>query len=211
MRDSNFIKRTKSISHILGGLSPIPSGGGIPEGKEGEQHSQRDGNSISRLGTPQPPSGCCMSARITPKQSGTGSPREKSLIFRVGLASVSLGEKIPQELLWKTRRDVRRHTIVFIPRFRVSNGSFLFDAFICGRRLALQAAEPAAARFCLARRLLVTFSLLFAAGSSSAGFVRNGATRSDGIASRKECGSPCRKYRLHTNVAEGGAATFLGV
>ena len=60
------------------------------------------------------------------------TPREKSLIFRVGRASVSLGEKIPQELLWKTRRDVRRHTIVFIPRFRVSNGSFLFDAFICG-------------------------------------------------------------------------------
>ena len=43
MRDSNFIKKDKSISRILGGLSPIPSGGGIPEGKEGEQYSHVKG------------------------------------------------------------------------------------------------------------------------------------------------------------------------
>ena len=85
------------------------------------------------------------------------TPREKSKIFPAGHASVSLGDGIPQELLWKTRSKER-----------------VFLAF-------------------------------------PAGFVRNGATRSDGIASKKECGSPCRKYRLHTNVADGGASTFLGV
>ena len=50
----------------------FPSGGGIPEGKEGEQYSNvRDAHSILRLSTPRPPSGCCMSSHITPKQTGT--------------------------------------------------------------------------------------------------------------------------------------------
>ena len=65
------------------------------------------------------------------------APREKSLIFRVGHASVSLGDGIPQELLWKTRRDVRRHIMGVISRFRVSNESFLFYASVCGEGVLL--------------------------------------------------------------------------
>ena len=49
------------------------------EGKEGEQHSPRDVHPISRLSTTHPPNGCCMSSRITPKQTGTGlNPTENT-------------------------------------------------------------------------------------------------------------------------------------
>ena len=40
--------------------------------KEGEQYSHvKDVHSISPSSSPHPPSGCCMSVRITPKQMGT--------------------------------------------------------------------------------------------------------------------------------------------
>ena len=47
-------------------------GQGFPGGKEGEQYSHvRDVHSISHLSMLHSPSVCCMSARITPKQTGT--------------------------------------------------------------------------------------------------------------------------------------------
>ena len=49
MRNSNFIKKDeKYIPHIRR-TEPFPSGGGKPEGKEGEQHSPRDVHSILML------------------------------------------------------------------------------------------------------------------------------------------------------------------
>ena len=49
MRDSNFIKKDeKHIPHFRR-TELFPSGGGMPEGKEGEQHSPRDVHSILTL------------------------------------------------------------------------------------------------------------------------------------------------------------------
>ena len=72
MRNSNSIKKDEKYIPHFRRIALFTSGGGIPEGMEGEQHSHvRDMHSISRLSMPHPPSGCCMSARITPKQTGT--------------------------------------------------------------------------------------------------------------------------------------------
>ena len=79
MRYLNFIKKDeKHIPHFRR-TELFPSGGGKPEGKVGEQYSPRDVHSISPSSTPYPPIGCCMSARITPKQTGTGlNPTENT-------------------------------------------------------------------------------------------------------------------------------------
>ena len=67
-----YQKDEKHIPHFRR-TALFPSGGGIPEGKEGEQYSHvRDVHPIPRLSPPHPPSGWCMSVRITPKQTGTG-------------------------------------------------------------------------------------------------------------------------------------------
>ena len=56
MRYLNFIKKDeKSIPHFRR-IALFPSGGGKPEGKEGEQHSPRDVHSIPRL-SPMKPTG----------------------------------------------------------------------------------------------------------------------------------------------------------
>ena len=46
MRDPNFIKKDKKHIPHFRRTALFPSGGGKPEGKEGEQHSQRDVHSI---------------------------------------------------------------------------------------------------------------------------------------------------------------------
>ena len=42
MRDSNFIKKDEKCIPHFRRTALFPSGGGKPEGKEGEQHSPRD-------------------------------------------------------------------------------------------------------------------------------------------------------------------------
>ena len=65
-----YQKDEKYIPHFRR-TALFPSGGGIPEGKEGEQHSPRDVHPISLMSPTCPPSECRMSSRITPKQTGT--------------------------------------------------------------------------------------------------------------------------------------------
>ena len=49
MRDSNFIKKNEKYIPHFRRTELFPSGGGIPEGKEGEQHSPRDAYFILTL------------------------------------------------------------------------------------------------------------------------------------------------------------------
>ena len=63
-------KRTKSISRILGGMSPVPSGGGKPEGKEGEQYSHVRGRTPVFIFEP-----AALSERVLPARALTPTPR----------------------------------------------------------------------------------------------------------------------------------------
>ena len=67
MRDSNSIKKEeKHIPHFRR-TELFPSGGGKPEGKEGEQYSHVRGlHSFSPSSPPYPPSGCCLQERSHP-------------------------------------------------------------------------------------------------------------------------------------------------
>ena len=54
--------------------------------KEGEQYSHvRDVHLIPRLSTPNPPNERCMSARVTPKQTGTDLNPAESIFGGVNL------------------------------------------------------------------------------------------------------------------------------
>ena len=67
MRDSNSIKKEeKHIPHFRR-TELFPSGGGKPEGKEGEQYSHVRGlHSFSPSSPPHSPSGCCLQERSHP-------------------------------------------------------------------------------------------------------------------------------------------------
>ena len=61
-----YQKDEKYIPHFRR-TALFPSGGGKPEGKEGEQYSNvRDVHPISRLSALHPPSGCCMQEHSHP-------------------------------------------------------------------------------------------------------------------------------------------------
>ena len=95
----------------------FPSGGGKPEGKEGEQYSHvGDVHLIPRLSTPNPPNERCMSARVTPKQTGTDLNPAESIFGGVNLIQMraSVHKCLIRRLRARRNSQEETNTISFI-------------------------------------------------------------------------------------------------